>query len=47
MFFCIVWTAGISEGPEQWPNNYFYSSCVDNKEEQRPVMVSSDIKINK
>nr|XP_019606044.1 PREDICTED: proto-oncogene DBL isoform X1 [Rhinolophus sinicus] len=33
-----VWTAEISEGSEQWSNNYFYSSYVDNEEEERPLM---------
>ncbi|XP_016062710.1 PREDICTED: proto-oncogene DBL [Miniopterus natalensis] len=37
-----VQTTEISERPEAWSNNYFSSSCVDN-EEERPLMVSSDI----
>ncbi|XP_019509133.1 PREDICTED: proto-oncogene DBL isoform X6 [Hipposideros armiger] len=32
-----VWTAEISEGPEEWSNSYFYSSYVGN-EEERPLM---------
>ncbi|KAF4026818.1 hypothetical protein G4228_018761 [Cervus hanglu yarkandensis] len=42
-----VWTeisspAKVSDEPEQWPSNYFYSS-YDGHEEERPLMVSNDI----
>uniref|UniRef100_A0A8C3YHJ3 MCF.2 cell line derived transforming sequence n=1 Tax=Catagonus wagneri TaxID=51154 RepID=A0A8C3YHJ3_9CETA len=38
-----VWTemsspAEISDEPEEWSNNYFYSSYDDNEEEERPLM---------
>uniref|UniRef100_A0ABI7WH88 MCF.2 cell line derived transforming sequence n=1 Tax=Felis catus TaxID=9685 RepID=A0ABI7WH88_FELCA len=38
-----VWTqmsspAEISEDPEEWSSNYFYSSYDDNEEEERPLM---------
>ncbi|XP_077890325.1 proto-oncogene DBL isoform X9 [Ictidomys tridecemlineatus] len=39
-----VWTemsqsAGISEEPEEWSSNYFYSTYDDHEEEDRPLMV--------
>lgn len=45
--FLTVWTeisspAKVSDEPEQWPSNYFYSS-YDGHEEERPLMVSNDI----
>nr|XP_060497479.1 proto-oncogene DBL isoform X3 [Panthera onca] len=41
-----VWTqmsspAEISEDPEEWSSNYFYSSYDDNEEEERPLMRAS------
>ncbi|EPY73349.1 proto-oncogene DBL isoform a [Camelus ferus] len=43
-----VWTeisspTEISDEPDEWPSNYFYSSYDDNEEEERPLMVSNDI----
>lgn len=45
--FLTVWTemsssAKVSDEPEKWSSNYFYSS-YDGHEEERPLMVSNDI----
>nr|XP_060497470.1 proto-oncogene DBL isoform X2 [Panthera onca] len=44
-----VWTqmsspAEISEDPEEWSSNYFYSSYDDNEEEERPLMSPGNYK---
>ena len=45
--FLTVWTemsspAKVSDEPEKWSSNYFYTS-YDGHEEERPLMVSNDI----
>jgi hypothetical protein len=37
-------SAEISEEPEEWSSNCVYSTYDDNEEEDRPLMVSNDIK---
>ncbi|XP_064339340.1 proto-oncogene DBL isoform X6 [Camelus dromedarius] len=47
-----VWTemsspTEISDEPDEWPSNYFYSSYDDNEEEERPLMVGEKSKQKK